>query len=123
MIQKIDHIVITAKDMFSTVAFYEKLGFISKYQGERCELYAGNFKINVHLLGHELFPHAKNVQTGSGDFCFEISGDIEDFQKELKEKGLCIETDVVERHGVHGAMKSIYLRDPDGNLVELSSYE
>lgn len=123
MIRKIDHMVITAENIFSTAEFYEKLGFIPKYRGERCELYAGDFKINVHILGKELSPHAKNVQTGSGDFCFEISGDIEVFRKEIEQKGLQIEEGVVERHGVRGVMKSIYLRDPDGNLVEFSSYE
>ena len=86
MIRKIDHMVITAENIFSTAEFYEKLGFIPKYRGERCELYAGDFKINVHVLGKELSPHAKNVQTGSGDFCFEINGDMKSFEKRLSKK-------------------------------------
>lgn len=123
VIKKIDHIVITAKNISSTVEFYQKLGFTAHNKGDRCELYAGDFKINVHILGKELSPHAKHVQTGSNDFCFEIEGSIENFYKELKQSGLKIEVDIVKRHGVRGTMKSIYLRDPDGNLVEISSYE
>ncbi len=123
MIKKIDHFVITARDMPSTVNFYEKLGFVAYDKGSRFELFAGDFKINVHYLGKELSPHAENVQTGSADFCFEITGDIESLYEELKSNDVDIEIDIVERHGVKGLMKSIYLRDPDGNLVELSSYQ
>lgn len=123
MIQKIDHIVITSKHISSTVEFYQKLGFTAKNKGTRYELYAGDFKINVHTLGMELSPHAKHVRTGSSDFCFEIKGSIDNFYNELKQSGVNIEVDIVERHGVRGTMKSIYLRDPDGNLVEISSYE
>lgn len=122
MIQKIDHMVITTNNITATIDFYEKLGFVAHKQGDRYELFAGDFKINVHILGRELSPHAKNVQVGCNDFCFEIQGDIATLQQELQAKGLQLETDIVTRHGVRGAMQSIYLRDPDGNLVELSSY-
>lgn len=123
MIKKIDHLVITVKNINSTLAFYEKLGFRSRRNGERYELYAGDFKINVHLLGRELSPHAQHVQTGSGDFCFETSSPIEEVKEKLEEDQVLIELGIVERQGVNGLMKSIYLRDPDGNLVELSSYD
>lgn len=123
MIKKIDHLVITVKNINSTLAFYEKLGFRSRRNGERYELYAGDFKINVHLLGRELSPHAQHVQTGSGDFCFETSSAIEEIKQKLEEDQVLIELGIVERQGVNGMMKSIYLRDPDGNLVELSSYD
>ncbi len=122
VIQKIDHIVLTAKNISDTVKFYQKLGFIAQDKGNRYELYAGDFKINIHSLGNELSPYAKHVQTGSSDFCFEITGSLEDIYKELEQRGLQIEVGIVERHGVRGVMKSIYLRDPEGNLVEISSY-
>ena len=77
----------------------------------------------MHLLGHELEPKARAVQPGSADVCFEIQGSIEDCRDELESRGLTIELGIVERHGVRGAMRSVYLRDPDGNLVELCSYE
>ncbi|MGL5260571.1 MAG: VOC family protein [Lachnospiraceae bacterium] len=123
MIKKIDHIVITSSNIDATIGFYQKLGFLIRSNGERYELFAGDFKINVHILGKELSPHAKHIQTGSCDLCFEVTGSIEAFKEHLKENNLEMEMDIVERHGVYGSMKSIYLRDPDGNLVEISSYE
>ena len=123
MIKKIDHIVITAENISLTIAFYEKLGFKAKTNGEKYELNAGDFKINVHILGKELSPHAQNVKTGSGDFCFEINDNIENFKKELEQNGLQIELGIVARQGVYGAMKSVYLRDPDRNLIEFCCYE
>lgn len=122
MIKKIDHLVITANDVESCLAFYAKLGFVSRQAGARYELFAGDFKINVHLSDRELSPHARNVQPGSADVCFEITGDMAAWKNHLEEQGLSIELGVVERNGVNGNMDSIYLRDPDGNLVEFCSY-
>lgn len=122
MIQKVDHMVITTRDIESCIAFYEKLGFTSQNAGERYELFAGDFKINVHIQGRELSPHAQNVQTGSADLCFEITEDIEAFKTCLENKELTIELGVVSRTGVRGDMRSVYLRDPDGSLVEFCSY-
>lgn len=122
MIKKIDHVVITAKNIFTTIDFYKELGFQIKSSGGRYELYAGDFKINVHILGKELSPHAQNIQTGSADLCFEITGSIELYKKELENKGIPIELGVVPRKGVNGDMNSIYLRDPDENLIEFCSY-
>ncbi len=123
MIKKIDHSVITVKDALATVLFYEKLGFIAKQNVERYELYAGDFKINVHILGKELSPHAHYIQPGSADLCFEIAGAISGFKEWLVQKAIPIELGIVDRNGTRGAMKSIYLRDPDGNLLEFCSYE
>lgn len=123
MIKKIDHIVITTSGIKDCITFYEKLGFTTQSAGGRYELYGGDFKINVHIKGSELSPRAHNVQTGSADFCFEITGDIKMLKEELIAKGLCIELGVVGRSGVNGNMDSIYLRDPDGNLVEFCSYK
>lgn len=123
MIKKIDHIVITTEVPENCLDFYEKLGFEARYTSGRYELFGGDFKINVHIKGHELSPHAEHVQTGSADLCFEIEGSLEKFKQELETKGLIIELGIVERTGRNGKMQSIYLRDPDGNLVELCSYE
>lgn len=122
MIKKIDHMVITTKNVQDTIEFYQKLGFKAKISGSRYELYAGDFKINVHILGRELSPHAQNVQTGSADFCFELDGNIREFMQIIKSIGLDIELGIVVRNGVYGDMNSIYLRDPDGNLLEFCSY-
>ncbi len=123
MIKKLDHVVITTAHVDVCLRFYEKLGFTSKVSEGRCELFAGDFKINVHTLGSELSPHAQNVQSGSADFCFEIEGAAQNFKQMLEEKGVEIEQGVVARTGVRGKMSSVYVRDPDGNLLEFSSYE
>ncbi len=123
MIIKTDHMVITTKKAIPMTEFYQKLGFTVHDRGDRYELFAGDFKINLHIYGKELLPHAKNIGIGCNDFCFEIGESIDSVYNKLKEKGLTIELGIVERHGVNGRMKSIYLRDPDENLIELSSYE
>lgn len=123
MIKKLDHIVITTAVPAKCLNFYEKLGFTVEDAGGRYELFAGDFKVNVHIKGQELLPHAMNVKAGSGDFCFELATNIESFKHDIENRGLYIELGIVNRNGVHGAMKSIYLRDPDGNLLEFCSYE
>ena len=122
MIKKIDHIVITTSNIEKCLEFYESIGFKSKVSSERYEIFAGDFKINIHIEGKELSPHAQNVKVGSADICFEINGNIDAFKKNLENKLLIIELGIVERVGVNGSMKSIYLRDPDGNLIEFCSY-
>lgn len=123
MIHKIDHTVITTSNPSACISFYKALGFSVRDAGGRYELFAGDFKINVHILGEELTPHAGRVQPGSADFCFEINDNLEEFKKTLEENGLTVELGIVKRNGVRGSMKSIYLRDPDGNLLEFCSYE
>lgn len=120
--KKIDHLVITTSNIDACMEFYALLGFIPHNSDGRHELFAGDFKINVHIKGRELLPHATYVQTGSADLCFEIEENINDFKAQLLEKGLEIELGVVDRSGVRGKMRSIYLRDPDGSLIEFCSY-
>ncbi len=122
MIKKIDHLVITTSDVNRLIPFYQALGFLVYDRGNRHEFFAGDFKINVHYLKSELSPHASNVQPGSADLCFEIEGDINRYKAELLKKGLDILLGVVTRNGANGEMQSIYLRDPDGNLIEFCSY-
>lgn len=123
MIRSIDHLVITTADMDACIVFYKKLGFSAYDTGGRWELFAGNFKINVHFWGHELEPKARNVQPGSVDICFELDVPLDACIKYLAAQDVPVELGVVARHGVRGVMRSLYLRDPDENLVELCSYE
>lgn len=122
MLKKIDHFVITTKDKAQCAEFYQKLGFKLLDDGKRYELLAGDFKINVHFLGHELEPKAQHVQTGSADLCFELDVAMESFCAHLREQGIAIEMGPVQRHGVRGSMQSVYVRDPDGNLLEFCHY-
>ena len=123
MIKKIDHMVITTTDIEQCFAFYQMLGFTCKNTDGRYELFAGDFKFNVHIKGKELTPHTKNIQTGSADICLEIDSNIEDFKTSLEVQGISILLGVVIRNGTYGKMQSIYLYDPDGNLIEFSSYD
>lgn len=123
MIKKIDHVVITTASPEACLTFYQALGFDVRDAGGRYELFTGDFKINVHIKGHELSPHAQRVQPGSADFCFELAEPLSDFQHRLECNGLSVELGIVPRTGVRGPMQSVYLRDPDGNLLEFSSYE
>lgn len=123
MIKKIDHFVITTAHLADCLEFYQKLGFHVDEQGGRYALFAGDFKINVHVSGHELTPHAKHVQTGSADVCFEVGGELLPLHKSLAKAGVGALSEIVIRHGVSGRMQSFYLNDPDGNLIELSCYD
>lgn len=122
MIKKIDHLVITTQDVERCKKFYTALGFCWQEGGGRYELFAGDFKINVHVIGSELKPNAKNAAAGSSDVCFEIEGNLETVKLDLAQKGIHTELGIVERTGAKGKMLSVYLRDYDGNLIELSSY-
>lgn len=122
MIRTLDHLVITTEKLDACLAFYQALGFTAHSGGGRWELFAGDLKLNVHLRGRELSPHAGAVQPGSADFCLEVDDDLETLRRSLLDRGLAVELGVVNRTGVHGPMRSLYLRDPDGNLVELCSY-
>lgn len=122
-ITNIDHLVLTVKDINKTVEFYEKLGMKKEVFGEnRVALKFGNQKINLHKLGNEFEPKAFNVKEGSADLCFIIDSKLSEVKKYLESIGLKIEEGIVNRTGANGKIESIYLRDPDMNLIELSNY-
>lgn len=125
-IDHLDHLVLTVADLEKTVQFYTSiLGMTLEEFGERCERKAlrfGNQKINLHLRGKEFEPKAKTPLPGSADLCFIAQTSIEEVQSILKEKGIPIEEGPVKRTGATGPILSIYLRDPDGNLLEVSNY-
>jgi len=125
-IDHLDHLVLTVADLEKTVQFYTSiLGMTLEEFGERLERKAlrfGNQKINLHLKGKEFEPKAKTPLPGSADLCFIAQTSIEEVQSTLKEKGIAIEEGPVKRTGATGPILSIYLRDPDGNLLELSNY-
>ncbi|WP_150467436.1 VOC family protein [Francisella sp. SYW-9] len=119
-VNRIDHLVLTVKDINKTVEFYTKLGMKKEiFKQNRVALVFNNQKINLHLLGNEFEPKAQNVKEGSADICFIVDNDI---IKELDKVGIEIEDGIVNRTGATGAIRSIYVRDPDSNLIELSNY-
>lgn len=120
-IRAVDHLVLTVADIDATVEFYERLGMRREIFGEgRVALHFGDQKLNLHLAGAEIAPHAREPTPGSADLCFLIDGRLSDLEATLAEAGLPIELGPVDRTGAQGPIRSLYLRDPDGNLVELS---
>lgn len=122
-IQEIDHLVITTRDLKKCLHFYgDILGMQVDCSNSRYAVTFGTQKFNIHTRKAEFLPAAANPTCGSLDFCLEVSGDISAVKQEIERKGCSIEEGPVVRHGAKGEMMSIYLRDPDGNLVELCSY-
>jgi catechol 2,3-dioxygenase-like lactoylglutathione lyase family enzyme len=120
-IATLDHLVLTVADLDATVAFYERLGMRAEaFGGGRIALRFGDQKINLHPAGAEFQPHALHPVPGSADLCFLIDGSLAEVARALAEAGAPVELGPVEREGAVGAMDSLYVRDPDGNLVELS---
>jgi catechol 2,3-dioxygenase-like lactoylglutathione lyase family enzyme len=113
-VTSIDHLVITVRDLDETVAFYERLGMRHAVSpAGRHALTFGSQKLNVHVAGHEIEPHADRPTPGSADVCLLV-----DSLAGIEELGPFLGP--VERNGATGTLRSFYLRDPDGNLVELS---
>ena len=123
-INRLDHLVLTVKDIDRTVEFYTQILGMQKevFKGSRIALKYGNQKINLHELGHEFEPKAFNVKDGSADLCFIVDTKIEEVKEFLESKGIEIIEGIVPRTGAIGAIKSVYIRDPDMNLIELSNY-
>lgn len=123
-IENIDHFVITTRSLKACLDFYVGLlGMRHSEAGGHHNLHFANGKISIHTRKGEFQPAAEQPAYGSQDFCLVIGGSLEDAKAELEAKHAPIIGDIVERHGARGAMQSLYLRDPDGNLVELSSYK
>jgi catechol 2,3-dioxygenase-like lactoylglutathione lyase family enzyme len=120
-IRSLDHLVLTVADVEATAMFYEQLGMRREtFAGDRIALRFGEQKLNLHLAGAEIEPHARRPAPGSADLCFLVDGRIEQVAAELTAGDISIELGPVERTGAQGVIRSVYLRDPDGNLVELS---
>jgi catechol 2,3-dioxygenase-like lactoylglutathione lyase family enzyme len=126
-IKALDHLVLTVADIGVTVDFYTRaLGmraesFTPAGGTPRMALRFGAQKINLHQTGAEFRPHAGHVQAGSADLCFLSESPLDDWQAHLAAQGIPIEEGPVRRTGAEGPILSLYLRDPDGNLIEVSN--
>ena len=122
MIDALDHLVLTVSDMEATTRFYvDVLGFAEIHFGEnRRALRCGQQKINLHVAGDEISPYAAHPQPGSADLCFLTSRPLDGVERYRRHCGIHVELGPVERSGVRGPIRSIYIRDPDENLIEIS---
>ncbi len=122
-IDSLDHLVLTVKDIDLTCAFYKKvLGMqIVAFDDDRKALSFGSQKINLHQHGNEFEPKAVKPTPGSGDLCFITSVRISEVISHMDACGVRIIEGPVERAGAIGPLMSIYFRDPDLNLIEVSN--
>ena len=124
MIAGIDHFVLTVRSVEATCAFYQRvLGLQRLDEPNRpTALLFGSQKINVHEVERTFEPKARAPTPGSGDFCLVAARPLAEILASLEANGVAIEVGPVERIGARGKMMSVYFRDPDGNLVEVSEY-
>ena len=123
-VERIDHFVLTVRDIETTCDFYSRvLGMeVEEFEGGRTALRFGEQKINLHEAVNEFEPKAREPVPGSSDFCLVADLPLEGVAGHLALCGVEIIEGPVERTGAMGRMNSVYFRDPDGNLVEVSSY-
>lgn len=121
-VKTLDHLVLTVRDIESTCRFYSMaLGMEVRQFGDgRTALHFGQHKINLHLKGAELEPKAHRPGTGTADLCFLIEGSLAEMSRHLKDNGIPVEMGPLERTGAQGPILSVYIRDPDNNLLELA---
>ena len=123
-IDGIDHVVLTVRDIGATCAFYAKaLGMeVVTFGAGRKALSFGSQKINLQQVGRESTLVAEKPTPGSADVCFTTATPLSDVISHLKSCGVKLIAGPVERNGARGLMMSVYFRDPDMNLIEVSNY-
>lgn len=123
-LNRLDHFVLTVSSVETASDFYSRvLGFeIDRTTAGRVSLRSGDLRINLHDEGHAPLRRAAEPHPGAADFCYEVAGPIDGVIAHLAECGVALEEGPVTRNGSKGEMTSVYFRDPDRNLVELSVY-
>ena len=121
---RLDHLVLTVKSIAVTCEFYAKvLGMdILTFGDNRKALAFGSQKINLHEFGREVEPKAHRPTPGSADLCFITRIPLRDVIQRLQRCGVQILEGPVKRTGALGQIESVYFRDPDLNLIEVSNY-
>lgn len=124
-IDGLDHLVLTVKDIDATCAFYESvLGMkVTTYGDNRKSLLFGAHKINLHEFGKEFEPKAEKPTPGSADICFFTSAPLSEVITHLASCDVAVLDGPVQRTGARGPLVSVYFRDPDMNLIEVSNFD
>jgi catechol 2,3-dioxygenase-like lactoylglutathione lyase family enzyme len=129
LVERVDHLVLTVTDIEATLRFYERALGMSResFRGPegqlRHALTFGRQKINLQDRDTQTPTKALRPTLGSGDFCLIASAPLDDVLEHLRAEGIAIEAGPVPRRGALGPIRSLYFRDPDGNLVEVAEYE
>jgi catechol 2,3-dioxygenase-like lactoylglutathione lyase family enzyme len=123
-IERLDHLVLTVRSIPETVRFYEQvLGMKAETFGQgRTALKFGQQKLNLHEAGREFEPKAHRPTPGSADLCFVTRVPLARVVEHLQSLGVRIEEGPIPRTGAVGPILSVYVRDPDQNLIEISNY-
>jgi catechol 2,3-dioxygenase-like lactoylglutathione lyase family enzyme len=123
-IDRIDHVVLTVFDIERTLDFYQRVLGMEPvtFAGGRRGLAFGRQKLNLHQAGHEFEPKALRPAPGTMDFCLVTETPLAEVMETLESHGVVIIAGPVDKTGAMGPIKSVYFRDPDGNLVEVSNY-
>jgi catechol 2,3-dioxygenase-like lactoylglutathione lyase family enzyme len=123
-VTRLDHLVLTVRDLERTLAWYDEVAGMQHlmFDDGRHALTFGNQKINLHVQGHEFEPKAALPTPGSADLCFVVDERPAELGARLARVGVPVELGPVRQDGAMGPMTSYYVRDPDANLIELSSY-
>ena len=128
MIDRFDHLVLTVNDIEATTQFYERVlrferEFFRGPEGQpRHALKFGRQKINLQDRATQTPTKARVPTFGSGDFCLIAAVPLDRVIEHLRKENVAIESGPVQRRGAMGPIRSVYFRDPDGNLVEVSEY-
>lgn len=124
MLERIDHLVLTVADIPRAVDFYQRvLGMRHEVFGEgRSALAFGQQKLNLHQAGREFEPKAAHPLPGAIDLCLVTTWPLDRLLAHLAAEGVAVEEGPVRRTGALGPIESVYVRDPDGNLIEIGRY-
>lgn len=122
---QLDHFVLTVCNLSATLQFYGEVLQIPiiTFGGDRKALQIGAQKINLHVATAPIAPHAEYPTPGSADFCLITQTPLSNLMARLQTHGIKIELGPVNRTGAQGSLRSIYLRDPDSNLVEIANQQ
>ena len=127
IVSSLDHLVLTTRDLDLCISFYVSIlgmsvrSFDATDGTTRYAIYFGAQKINLHKSGEEYKPHATHPMFGTADLCFLSDIPLSEWLTHLEKHNIALLDGPMERSGATGPIRSLYIRDPDGNLIEISN--